>query len=124
MSIKFILDNSIRTKEQEELKRIIDNLKKKPIIINRKTEFLKKLTLAAINTFKEKQEYYHPEIKEIKIEVPEKISLQPRIPEKLNLPLNLVEIPKKIKIPLQLYLEAPEKYNIPRELLESAPERS
>ncbi len=110
MSIKFILDNNAISKNREELQHIIDSLKEKSVPTDRKADFLRKFMLASINTFK-KEYKYHPQIKEIKIEAPQR-----RV-------ISLKNPPPKLDLSLQQFLHAPSKIKIPEELLESAPEK-
>jgi len=127
MSLKFILDNTALSKNRNELQNILESLKQKPVPRDFKADFLRRFIIASINTFREKtpeiyhqsQESYHPEIKEIKIHPPEKISVKIKIPEKLRLPLHqFLNTPRKINIPRELMEEAPDK-----ELVETAPEK-
>ena len=119
MTIKFISD-TLRINDREEIQKILDSLKQKPVKLNTNASFLRKFTLAVIDTFR-KEGVHHPEIHDINIDLPEKISVQPKVPLKLN--LDLMQVPKKIDIPFDLYLKAPEKINIPKELIEKAPEK-
>lgn len=120
MSIKFILDN-VKSNDLMEIQNIIKSLREKPIKNNQNAEFLKRFTLSMIDTFRKDKKQYRPEIKDIKIEVPEKFVLQPKIPEKLKLDLDLLNIPKKVDIPLELFLNAPRKVNV--KIIEEAPSR-
>ncbi len=109
MSIKFILDNNLRTNDLEELNKITESLKRKPIKHDHKSIFLRNFTLSIINNFKQS---YHPEIKNLEIEP---------IVSKVN--PNQLNVPKKIDFPLELFLEAPDKFAIPRELLKETPSK-
>lgn len=114
MSIKFITD-TIRIKDREELENIVKSLKEHPVKTNPKAYLLRKLTLAAINTFRT-EKHYTPEIYDINIST-EKIPIKQMLS-------NLIPAPAKIDVPLDLFLKAPEKINVPEELLEEAPEHS
>ena len=116
MTIKFISD-SLESKDREDIKNIITSLNQNPIV-NQRASLLRNLTLAAIDTFREVKTY-HPQIKEVNIDVEENFPIKPRLPETFN--LNKLKIPQKIDIPLDLYLEAPEKIIVPRELIKEAP---
>ncbi len=109
MNTKFVSDN-LKSKDREELKLIINSLKQNPIKDNIKADFLRKFTLAMIDTFR-KEKLYNPEVNDVNINIPEKINL------------NKVDIPKKIDIPFELFLKAPNKITLPKELLEETPKK-
>jgi len=107
MSIKFI-NYQERNENVRELKEILSNLHTNPIKNDIRADFLRKFTLAVIDTFKKKS--YSPEIKHIDINVPERLDVQ-------------AQLPKRVDLPLELFLKAPRKIDIPEELLEEAPQR-
>ncbi|MEK6932539.1 MAG: hypothetical protein AABW56_01965 [Nanoarchaeota archaeon] len=107
MSIKFI-NYEERNENVKELKEILFNLHTNPIKNDIKADFLRKFTLAAIDTFRKKS--YSPEIKNININVPERLDVQ-------------AQTPKKVDLPLELFLKAPRKIDISEELLEEAPDK-
>ena len=116
MTIKFISD-SLGSKDREEIKNIITSLNQNPLV-NQRANLLRNMTLAAIDTFREVKTY-HPQIKEVNINVEENFPVKPKLPERFN--LDKLRVPQKIDIPLDLYLEAPEKIIVPRELIKEAP---
>src|SRR3989344_3980588 len=115
MSIKFITDN-FKSSDINELNSIINSLKLNPIKNNKQADFLRRFTLAMINTFKS-EKTYSPEIHDIKIDT-EKIPIKQNI-QRLNLP----EAPKKLDVPFELFLRAPNKIILPKELLVEAPDK-
>ena len=121
MNTKFILDKNLRDEDLYEIKNILDSIKVNPPLFNQRANFLKTFTLAAINTFRKD---YHPQIKDIKIDVHELKPIPFPAPEKIKLSIDLFDAPNKIDMPLDLFLNAPDKLDIPRELLMNAPRKN
>lgn len=115
MSIKFITDN-FKSNDLNELNSIINSLKINPIKNDRKADFLRRFTLAVINTFKA-EKTYSPEIHDVKIDAGN-IHAEPNIKR-----LNIIGPPKKLDVPFELFLRAPRKITLPKELLEEAPDK-